>query len=39
MRVILLDNTRAPTVTGKQVLKKILEELQYTTEVSSLVYL
>ena len=37
MRVILLDNTQAPTVTGEQVLKKILEKLQWTTEVSNLV--
>ena len=37
MRVILFDNTQAPTVTGEQVLKKILEKLQWTTEVSSLV--
>ena len=37
MRVILLDNTQAPTVTGEPVLKKILEKLQWTTEVSSLV--
>ena len=37
MRVILLDSTQAPTVTGEQVLKKILEKLQWTTEVSSLV--
>ena len=28
MRVILLDNSQAPTVTGEQVLKKILEKLQ-----------
>ena len=28
MHVILLDNTQAPTVTGEQVLKKILEKLQ-----------
>ena len=28
MRVILLDNTQAPTVTGEQVLKKILDKLQ-----------
>ena len=37
MRVILLDNTQALTVTGEQVLKKILEKLQWTTEVSGLV--
>ena len=37
MRVILFDNTPAPTVTGEQVLKKIFEKLQWTTEVSSLV--
>ena len=37
MRVILFDSTQAPTVTGEQVLKKILEKLQWTTEVSSLV--
>ena len=37
MRVILLDNTQAPTVTGEQVLKKVLEKLQWIIEVNSLV--
>ena len=37
MRVILFDSTQAPTVTGEQALKKILEKLQWTTEVSCLV--